>query len=117
MGQVERQEYEYIRHGLSLLDCKLAGGNWHRAHPRACRHSLRKPMHAAHIAQTIASDTKAGWIFILDQLNTHKSETLVRLVDRLCDLKLDLGEKKQSVILKSMPTRAAFLSDPNHRIP
>lgn len=118
MGQVERQEYEYIRHGT----CHCLIANWQVATGTVLTPTLRAATRneadfAAHIAQTIASDPKAGWIFILDQLNTHKSETLVRLVDRLCDLKLDLGKKKQSGILKSMPTRAAFLSDPNHRIP
>jgi len=115
IGQVERQEYEYIRHGTQSLIA-----NWQVATGTVLTPSVAATRNeadfAAHIAQTIASDPKAGWIFILDQLNTHKSETLVRLVDRLCDLKLDLGEKEQSGILKSMPTRAAFLSDPNHRI-
>ncbi len=115
IGQVERQEYEYIRHGTQSLIA-----NWQVATGTVITPSVTATRNeadfAAHIAQTIASDPKAGWIFILDQLNTHKSETLVRLVDRLCDLKLDLGEKEQSGILKSMPTRAAFLSAPNHRI-
>ena len=115
MGQVERQEYEYIRHGTRSLIA-----NWQVATGTLLTPSIGPTRNeadfATHIAQTLASDPKAGWIFILDQLNTHKSETLVRLVDRLCDLKLDLGEKAKSGILQSMPTRAAFLSDPSHRI-
>ena len=31
--------------------------------------------------------------FVADQLNTHKSETLVRLVAELGGLNIDLGEK------------------------
>jgi transposase len=115
MGQVERQEYEYIRHGTQSLIA-----NWQVATGTLLTPSIAATRNeadfAAHIAQTIAQDPKAGWIIILDQLNTHKSETLVRLVDRLCHLKLDLGEKEHSGILKSMPTRATFLSDSNHRI-
>lgn len=115
MGQVERQEYEYIRHGTQSLIA-----NWQVATGTLLTPSIAATRNeadfATHIAQTIAQDPKAGWIFILDQLNTHKSETLVRLVDRLCHLELDLGEKEHSGILKSMPTRSTFLSDPNHRI-
>ena len=55
-------------------------------------------------------------IFLLDQLNTHKSTSLVRLVAACCDIDEDLGVKGKSGILKSMESRAAFLSDPSHRI-
>jgi len=52
----------------------------------------------------------------VDQLNTHKSETLVRLVARHCNLTVELGDKGKSGILTSMESRAAFLTDPSHRI-
>jgi len=48
--------------------------------------------------------------FVLDQLNTHKSETLVRTTAKLCGLEMDLGEKGTSGILRSMETREEFLS-------
>jgi hypothetical protein len=48
---------------------------------------------ASHIEQTIATDPEAKWIFVVDQLNTHKSESLVRLVANHCQLKIDLGIK------------------------
>jgi len=54
--------------------------------------------------------------FIVDCLNTHQSESLVRLVVELEGLEIDLGIKGESSILNSMQTRAAFLSDPTHRI-
>jgi hypothetical protein len=71
---------------------------------------------ATHIEQTIATDPEAIWIFIVDQLNTHKSESLVRRVAERCDLDIDLGVKGKSGVLKSMQTRAAFLADETHRI-
>ena len=71
---------------------------------------------AHHIKAVIATAPQAGWVFIADQLNTHKSEALVRLVAHQCDLTLELGHKGKSGILASMESRAIFLSDPSHRI-
>jgi len=66
---------------------------------------------AAHICTTIKNDPDASkWDFIVDCLNTHQSESLVRLVVEL-GLEIDLGIKGESSILNSMQTRAAFLSD------
>ena len=72
---------------------------------------------AQHIRRTIESDQNAGkWNLIMDCLNTHQSESLVRLIAEKEGLNIDLGIKGESGILKSMKTRAAFLSDPTHRI-
>jgi hypothetical protein len=75
-----------------------------------------KRTRAAHITQTIQTDPQAGWIFVTDQLNTHQSEALVRLVAEQCTIQEDLGIKGKSGHLASMRTRAAFLSDTSHRI-
>jgi transposase len=52
----------------------------------------------------------------MDCLNTHQSESLVRLVAEKEDLDIDLGIKGEKGILKSMKTRTAFLKNPDHRI-
>jgi len=114
-GQVERREFEYIRHGtLSLI------ANFEVTTGQVILPSLGPTRtevdFAQHIAQTIATDPDARWTFVLDQLNTHQSESLVRLVADLGHLPDELGVKDKSGILKSMPSRAAFLSDPAHRI-
>ena len=54
---------------------------------------------ADHIETVLVRDRKAGWIFVVDQLNIHKSETLVRLVTHHCCLAVELGVKGKSGIL------------------
>ncbi len=56
------------------------------------------------------------WHFVVDNLDTHRSEALVRWVAQESDLDSDLGVKGVSGILHNRQTRAAFLSDPTHRI-
>ncbi len=72
----------------------------------------------AHLQQTIATDpTATRWHFVVDNLNTHCSESLVRWVAAESGLAdLDLGENGKRGILASMASRAAFLSDPSHTI-
>ena len=53
---------------------------------------------------------------MVDQLNTHQSETLVRLVATLCGITDCLGVKGKSGVLESMATRRAFLEDATHRV-
>ncbi len=114
-GRVERREFEYIRHGtLSLI------ANFHVATGQIVAPSLGPPRtevdFVAHVRQTVATDPAAGWIFIVDHLNTHQSAGLVALVAELGDLDADVGVKGEEGILASMASRAAFLADPTHRI-
>ena len=53
---------------------------------------------------------------VCDQLNTHQSESLVRWVADLSGIEEDLGVKGERGILASMASRAAFLSDPGHKV-
>jgi hypothetical protein len=114
-GLVERREFEYVRHGTQTLIANFEVARGTVVAP-SIGPTRTEADFAAHIAKTIAADPLAEWVFLVDQLNTHQSETLVRLVAEQCQIESDLGEKEERGILKSMATRAAFLSDPEHRV-
>jgi hypothetical protein len=113
--QVERQEFFYLRHGTQCLIANFAVAEGTIVAP-SILDTRTEDDFLAHIQQTIDTDSKASWIFIVDQLNTHKSASLVRLVASRCGLDQDLGIKGKEGILKSQKTRATFLSDKSHRI-
>lgn len=115
-GRVLRREFEYIRHGtLSFIV------NFHVAEGQVGQISAgptrKEEDFLAHIQRTVDADPQVRqWHFIVDNLNTHQSESLVRYVADESDLDIDLGVKGKSGILASMESRAAFLSDPTHRV-
>ena len=114
-GQVERREFEYERHGTLSLIANFDVVSGEVVSP-SIGPSRTEQDFAAHIGRTIELDPDGVWVFVVDQLNTHQSESLVRLVAERCGLKEELGEKGKSGVLKSMATRAAFLSEAAHGI-
>jgi transposase len=115
-GRVLRREFEYKRHGtLSfIVNFDVASG---RVGQVSAGPTRTEEDFATHIRCTVESDPAIRqWHFIVDNLNTHQSEALVRYVAEESDLDIDLGVKGKSGILASMDTRALFLSDPTHRI-
>lgn len=115
-GRPVRIEYEYQRHGTLCLI-----GNWDVVLGQMIAPTIRETRtnedFAWHIHHTVQTDPEAGWVFVVDNLNTHCSEALVRYVARLERLdESTLGQKGKSGILQSMATRQAFLSDCQHRV-
>ncbi|NEQ26636.1 MAG: IS630 family transposase, partial [Microcoleus sp. SIO2G3] len=109
-GKVQRQEFEYIRHGTQALIANFNVVTGQIIHS-TCGDTRTEEDFAQNIRKMIESDSDAKkWNLILDCLNTHQSESLVRLVAEKEGLNIDLGIKGESGILKSMQTRAAFLS-------
>jgi len=114
-GLPEKIEFEYTRHGTLCLIPSfdvLTG----KIITYRLGESRSEKDFADHIAATIETAPTEEWIFISDQLNTHKSETLVKLIADLIDFKEPLGVKGKSGILENTETRQAFLSDSSHCI-
>jgi transposase len=116
-GRVERREFEYVRHGTLafMINFDVAGG---QVVCPSCGPTRTEADFAAHIRRTVASDPGAPkWHFVVDNLDTHRSETLVRYVAEVEGLPVEsLGVKEKRGILRSMATRAAFLADPAHKV-
>jgi len=114
--KVERQEFEYIRHGTSsfIVSRDVVSG---QIVAPSCGPTRTEADFLAHIQAVVATDpTASRWRFVLDNLNIHQSESLVRWVAGESDVDDELGEKGKSGILQSQQSRASFLSDERHRI-
>jgi hypothetical protein len=115
-GKVERREFEYVRHGTRsfILSRDVVSG--HLLAP-ACGPTRTEADFLAHLQAVVATQPEATrWHIVCDQLNTHQSESLVRWVAEVSGLEEDLGIKGESGILACMASRAAFLSDPGHKV-
>jgi len=115
-GRVERREYEYIRHGTQCLTANFEVATGKVISPTLAT-TRNEQDFAEHIRRTIASDiATTRWVFILDGLNTHFSESLVRLVAEGEPSALDLGTKGKDGILENVESRRAYLTAEIHRV-
>jgi transposase len=116
-GHVLRREFEYIRHGILSWFINFAVVTGHVIEP-SWGPTRTEEDALAHLQRLSASDPKATkWHLMLDNLNIHQSESLVRWVAQQEGMAAEtLGVKGKSGILQSRESRAAFLHDPSHQV-
>ena len=115
-GQCGKEECQYTRHGTVCLT-----GNWDVVNGQFILPTIEETRNnedfSRHIERLIQSGLADGWVFVVDNLNTHCGEPLVRMVARhlgIPDEELGVAGKKG--ILKNMASRRKFLSDSSHSI-
>jgi transposase len=89
---VAKQEFEYTRHGTTTLTAGLDVVTGMIVCP-TLEATRTEPEFVAHLARTVDTDAAAEWIFVVDCLNTHMSESLVQFVAERCELPEALGKK------------------------
>jgi hypothetical protein len=107
-GRRERREHEYIRRGTRVLINSLAVATGQIAWTLgATRKTADFVAHLQHVYQSLPPMLHYDWI--MDNLNTHWSLDVCRLVAQWCRVPFD--PKK----LKTGAQRRVFLCDPSHR--
>jgi transposase len=91
-GSVTKQEFEYTRHGTTTLTAGLDVVTGQIVSP-TLEATRTEPEFVDHIARTVNLDPTGEWIFIVDNLNTHASESLVEWVAEQCVVEDSLGKK------------------------
>jgi transposase len=107
-GRRERREHEYIRHGTRVLINSLAVSTgqiaWTIGSTRTATDFVAHLTQAYHCLPAM---NRYDWV--MDNLNTHWSLDVCRLVARWCKVPFEPEKLKKGV------QRRAFLTDPSHR--
>jgi transposase len=114
-GKCQRIEFEYERHGTLCLIGNFVVTTGELLRP-TIGPTRTEADFASHIEQTVAADPEGSWVFVVDNLNIHCSESLVKRVAEACEVPGDLGKKGTRGVLKSVASRQRFLSESSHRI-
>jgi transposase len=107
-GRRERREHEYIRHGTRVLINSLAVATGQLAWTMgATRKTTDFVVHLKQAYHSLPRMKCYDWV--LDNLNTHWSLDVCRLVARWCQVPFEPHKLKKGI------QRRAFLIDPSHR--
>jgi transposase len=115
-GGHKRREFEYQRNGTTCLIAAFDVGEGE------IKYAWLNPTRTEadfveFIDQTIKKYPEEDEIILMaDHLNTHLSESLVRLIAKKINYTDDLGIKGKCGILKNMETRCCFLENTEHPI-
>ena len=107
-GRCERREHEYIRRGTRVLINSLAVATGQIAWSLgATRKATDFVAHLKHAGQNLPRMKRYDWV--MDNLHTHWSLDVCRLVARWCKVPFEPDKLKTGV------QRRTFLRDPSHR--
>jgi transposase len=115
-GGYLRQEFEYTRHGTLSLIAGIDVATGQLLHHTLGPTRTEEDYLAFIEAQVLNLEPEEQVIFMMDQLNTHKSASLVRWVAGQIGFTEPLGTKGKNGILKSQKSRMAFLEKTDHQI-
>jgi hypothetical protein len=93
-GSVTRQEFGYTRHVTTTLTAGVDVTTGTIVSP-TLEPTRTESEFVQHIARTVNADEE--WIIMVDCLNTHMSESLVKWVADQCGVRDDLGKKASAV--------------------
>jgi transposase len=107
-GSLEKIEAEYKRHGITTL-IATRDINSGQIIESTVQPTRNEKDYEIHIQNIINQAPEAERIMIMDQLNTHMSESMVKLIAANCGIPIEsLGVKGKSGILKTMESRKNF---------
>jgi transposase len=107
-GKPEKREHEYIRHGVRALLASFVVPTGHLVwNLGQTRTSADWAAHLATVVHQLPAMQRYDWV--VDNLNTHWSLAVCRLVAAWCDLPFAPKALERGV------QRRAFLSDPTHK--
>lgn len=114
-GMPARMDFNYVRHNTTTLIGFFNVQTGQIFEPFLNKTRTDEDFVEA-LSRVIDANPDKQHVFVLDNLNIHRSEALVTYVAEKIGFTSDLGKPRKRGILKDMESRAEFLSDESHAI-